>query len=355
MKGYGCGILVIALLAGCGQPRSDFLQPQGEPVVWPAPPDPARVRYLDALVGGADIGVRKDAGQVWRELLYGPVPQRKLITPYAVAVDAGGQRVAVCDTNAHGVHLFDLQRCEYEFLSQCAGRMLESPAALCWSGGQLWVADAVAGAVAIYDMDKNNQRWLGEKLFERPTGLVFSPVNELIYVADAQRDCIQIFDRHGGHILTFGSPGGGPRQFNRPMHLACLPDGDLVVADTLNFRVQILGPDGQFKAQFGQKGDAPGDFALPKGLAVDSAGHIWVVDGHFENVQAFDRDGRLLMTLGGEGQGPGQFWLPAGACIDVRNRLWVADSYNRRVQVFQLLDAAAGGDSAAADAGVAVE
>lgn len=331
-------LLVILTVAGCTQVRRDPLSPTGEPVVWPKPPDRAHVQYLGQITGSDDLGVHKSLGDAWDELWYGPKKPVKLSTPQAVAVHADGQRVAVADPNDHSVHVFNLASRTYERKVQCgeSNEALESPVAVSWVGDSLWVCDPKAGAVAVLE-SPGPGRWMGRDVLERPAGIAYCEVNELCYVTDSASHVVQVFDRQGRHVLTFGRHGVEPGHFNGPSHVDCGPDGSLVVADSLNFRVQQLGLDGSPTGVIGRGGDAAGDLALPKGVSIDENGNIWVVDARFENVQAFAPDGQLLMAFGKEGQGKGEFWLPAGMCIDQQGRMWIADTYNRRVQVFEMI------------------
>jgi len=344
--------LSLLAAAGCAPRAMTFLTPPEPPVVWPLPPDAPRVRYVGELKSSDDIGQLKPFSQVWDELLYGPKPRPKLVSPQAVAVNDAGDKVAVADVNGKCVHVFDLAARQYAALVQVADARgthqdadespahrtdtLESPVAVCWAGERLWVADSRQGALAVFEPGGAG-RWLARGRLTRPAGMAYCPANQLCYVADAGTHRVSAFDAKGERVVEFGSRGAGPGQFNAPSHMAFAPDNTLVIADSLNFRVQRLGLDGSPIHAFGRKGDAAGDLALPKGVAVDGDGTIWVVDAQFENVQAFTPDGRLLMAFGKEGHGPGEFWLPAGICIDNQRRMWVADRENARVQVFALL------------------
>ncbi len=337
------------VIAGCTQVAVNPLAPPVPPVVWPKPPDIARVQYLGRLTGSPDVSPKKSFQESLDELIYGPKPPSVFVTPQTVAVHGGGSRVAVADTNGLCVHLLDLEAHRYERIASAgqpltdsrgsvkgqSPRAFECPVAVAWAGDVLWVADAKLHAVAILEDGKS--RWVGENVLKRPAGLAYCTENGLCYVSDAAAHAILAFDPRGAVVLQFGTRGAAPGQFNCPSHLACGPGPTLAVADSLNFRVQRLGVDGSVLGTFGKKGDAAGDFALPKGVAFDPQGHIWVVDAQFENVQAFTPEGQLLLAVGGEGRGVGQFSLPAGICIDVRGRIWIADTYNRRVQVFELL------------------
>ncbi|MFQ5490575.1 MAG: 6-bladed beta-propeller [Phycisphaerae bacterium] len=330
-------VVLMGLTAGCSTQRVELLVAPEPPLVWPVPPDSARVRYVGQLTGSADTDTRTPSAKFWQELLHGPTAPSMMITPYAVAVGPQGRRVAVADTNGRCVHLFDVANPSYQRLEMAdrSGKRLECPVGVAWVGQELWVADSELHAV-VASVGVGGGRLLGQDVLKRPSGLTYCPSNQLCYVADADAHAIYAFDRRGEMVFQFGSKGAGPGQFNRPTHLTCDQDA-LLVADSMNFRVQRLALDGSPLAMVGRIGDAAGDLSLPKGVALDASGNQWIVDAHYENVQAFDAQGRLLMALGREGQDPGEFWLPAGACIDVKQRLWVADTYNRRVQVFELL------------------
>jgi DNA-binding beta-propeller fold protein YncE len=341
--------------AGCRQPAMSFLAAPEPAIVWPPAPDEPRVRYVGSLTGSEDLGIRKSLGEVWDELIFGPKPPSRLVSPQAVAVDAAGNRVAVADVNGKCVHVFDLAARAYAPLvavgtpggstraptsrpdgAGAGGDLLESPVAVCWAGDTLWAADSRLHGLAVFG-PRGASRWVGLDRLKRPAGMAYCPSNQLCYVCDAGADRVLAFDAAGQVVLEFGSRGSGPGQFNCPSHIACGPDGSLVIADSFNGRLQRCGVDGAPIGQIGRKGDAAGDLALPKGVAVHPGGSIWVVDANFENVQAFTPEGQLLMALGREGHGPGEFWLPAGLCIDSQKRMWVADTHNQRVQVFAIL------------------
>ena len=104
----------------------------------------------------------------------------------------------------------------------------------------------------------------------------------------------------------------------------------------MNFRIQIFDKNGNFVSSFGEIGDASGYLSRPKGIATDSYGHIYIADALYHAIQVFDRTGKLLYVLGSQGEDKEQFWMPTGIFIDKNNFIYVADSYNSRVQIFKL-------------------
>lgn len=130
--------------------------------------------------------------------------------------------------------------------------------------------------------------------------------------------------------------------FNFPVHL-CLDNSQsqytnsLYIVDAMNFRIQVFNKAGVFIKSFGKLGNGIGDFARPKGIALDSEGHIYVVDALFDVVQIFDQTGQVLLAFGGSGSCNGNFYLPADILIDNQDRIYIVDSGNRRIQIFQYL------------------
>lgn len=61
-----------------------------------------------------------------------------------------------------------------------------------------------------------------------------------IYVVDALFDAVQIFDRQGQYLLTFGERGLDPGQFWLPGGIFIDPQDRIYVADSYNQRIQIF-------------------------------------------------------------------------------------------------------------------
>ncbi len=329
---------VIGLLLwchGCAATNVPLLVAHDSSPAWPNPPDRPRVRYVGEIQGSEDLHAPKKPGQTWRRVLYGPQEPLRLVTPHAVAISDTGQRVAVADTNAAHVVVFDLGQRTHD-IKKAGSSEPQCPVGVAWAGDALLIADSKLKCVTVMEAS-GAKRSIGVGLLERPAGIAFHAPSGLLYVTDGGAQAVFAFDLNGKLVLRFGSRGAGPGEFNFPSQMATGPDGTLWVADSMNFRIQRFAPDGTPLGAFGFKGDAAGDLALPKGVAVDSDGNVWVVDAQFENVQAFTAEGKLLMAFGGEGREKGQFWLPSGICIDRQRRMWIADTYNRRIQVFELL------------------
>jgi len=302
--------------------------------VWPAPPDPPRIRLLRSFTSAKDLGFRRSFFGRVVDFVRGRDASAHLHHPYGLAVTAD-ERVYVVDSASKGVHQYDLPRGRYRFLR---GDGFANPIGVAVDpSGRVFVTDAEAGVVVILDPDGDEIGRITEGL-SRPTGIAINPITSDVYVVDTESHSVAVFDSTGAGKGSFGSRGEGEGQLNYPTLIAIGPDGQVYVSDSLNFRVQVFSADGSPIRSFGRLGDAVGEFARPKGLGVDAEGRVYVVEGLYDVVNIFDPEGRLLLTFGGAGRAEGSFWLATDLTVDHRGRVFVADSYNGRVQVFQVLD-----------------
>jgi DNA-binding beta-propeller fold protein YncE len=325
-------VLLALLLAACtaGEELPADLAAPGEPLVWPQPPEKARIKFLYAFREPQHLGIPTPFLERLWTFIAGEEP-RGMVRPYAVAAE--GQRLAVADPGLRVVHLYDLEDEDYERIRKVGDGFLRSPVAVAFAPGRIYVADSALGKVFAFDTDGDLLATIAG--LERPAGLAYDQGSGRLYVADALGHGISVFDAAGKKLFSFGARGPETGEFNYPTHLF-LRAGRLYVNDTMNFRLQVFDLEGRPIAAFGSHGDGSGDFAQPKGVGVDGEGHVYVADAVFDRVQIFDPDGRYLLTFGGTGAKVGEFWLPGGPFL-AGDLIYVADSYNRRVQVFQFL------------------
>lgn len=328
----------LLVFGGCAaSPYSmDAWVDRGAEVVWPQPPEPARIAYLGTIGSGADLGRRVGLGKWLMKAVFGDDPS-SMVRPAAVAKNKTGILV-VADPGIPTVHFVDLRSGEYSRLPARLASRLASPVGVAIDdAGRVYVADSLRAKIFVFDGDRRLIAEWGEGILSRPTGIALDPASDRVYVVDTVEDKVVVFDVAGQRLADFGRRGVGRGEFNAPTHVTATADGKVIVSDSLNFRVQTFTREGKPLSSFGRPGHAAGNLARPKGVAVDSSGRYYVVDAAFDNVQIFDPGGRLLLAFGGPGSGPGGMALPAGLCVDSNDRIWVADSYNRRIQVFELL------------------
>ena len=330
------GIMVV-ICSGCGQPAGEMFTPPAKPIVWPAPPETARIKYVGQISTEQDLHRSVSWSEGFGQLLFGRKEIGVLLNPYGVALD-DKDRLFVADSSGSVIHLMDLKTRRYKQFSELSdNEKLVTPVALTIAEGQVFVADSSLAKICVFDRDGRFQFCFGEEQLKRPSGIAYWAGSEKVYVSDTSRHVVDVFSRSGKFIAEIGGRGLKAGEFNFPTQLWVDHSGRLYVSDTLNYRVQVFEGNGKFLFMFGEQGDRPGNFAHPCGVATDSLDNIYVTDRQFENVQIFDRSGRILMAFGEEGTGTGQFWLPACIWIDNSNRIYVADSFNKRIQIFQLL------------------
>lgn len=304
------------------------------PIIWPAPPEAARISFVKTVERPEDIGARQGFFSRLADIVLG-TDNDDIVKPYGLATDSAG-RLLVADTAFKRVHIYDLFKGDYASIDSAGKERLEAPIGVALDGqDNIYVTDSGAGKVYVYSKDADLLFQIPG--FKRPTGIAVDKAEKRLYVADTAEHLIKTFDLSGNPIGVIGRRGEGAGEFNYPVDVFVDKDGNLYVNDAMNFRVQIFDRTGKFRYAFGRHGDGTGDIGRPKGVAVDSEGNIYIADAVFDTVQIFDRDGRFLLNFGKLGREQGKFYLPTGVYIDSKDRIYVSDSYNKRVQIFEYL------------------
>jgi DNA-binding beta-propeller fold protein YncE len=336
---------LLVLAAGCQATWTPTTAAPKVQLQWPFAPAAAKVTYAWALTG---IARDTSVGTVLESVVFGSGGSTGgFVQPVAVATGKDG-RIAVADTGCRCVHFYLPGTAKALRLAGTDRERIVSPVAVAFDDAdRLYVSDS-GGALFAFDALGKPRfvvRRAGDRPLQRPTGMVWAPDRQLLYVVDTLAHGVDAFDTDGKLRFSFGKRGAGEGELNFPAHIARSAAGELYVTDTLNFRIAIFDSDGHPTGSFGRHGDGSGDLAMPKGIAVDADGVVYVVDALFDNVQLFNRRGDFLLTLGARGTGFGEFWLPSGAWLGEHGHLYVCDTYNRRVQVFRVESGYANGRS----------
>jgi GT2 family glycosyltransferase len=208
-----------------------------------------------------------------------------------------------------------------------------------------------------------------EAQLDTPDGVSIAPDGDII-VADSHNDRIRRVDRQTRTIITIAGSGENgydgddkpavEAALNTPSAVAAAPNGDIYIADTLNYRVRMI------EARTGLihtiAGDGlPGDpdnvgdggpaisahLNMPSDVAIEkTTGDIYIADMHHNRIRRVDAKTRIISTVAGTGRwgysgddGPAtQATLagPAGvsAVGDGKGRvtIFIADFYNMHVR-----------------------
>jgi DNA-binding beta-propeller fold protein YncE len=334
-----------ALLSGCVQTAPVAERKASEDrLVYPAPPDDPRFVFERSIRGSADI-VPEEEESVLKRMLTGQNRTTEALgKPYAVKVYKG--KIFVSDSTDHFIKVFDVPNGKYVKVGEQDGEgMLTKPLGLdIDDAGNLYVADASAKAVLIYDKDgKFLRKVAGPKFFDRLSSVTVSPKGDRLFVVDiggvtSEQHRVRVFDPiKGQHLFDIGKRGNGPGEFNLPRDAAIGKNGQIYVVDGGNFRVQVFDRDGKYLQSFGTVGKQLGNFARPKEIASDREGNIYVADAAFGNFQIFNGDGELLMFIGdrSERDGPGKYMLPSGIDVDEDGRIYFVDQWFRKIDVYR--------------------
>jgi len=341
LKQHAAIILILSviflLLGSCVKQAVEQRKPLPE-IVWPQPPEKAKIRFVNAVSRPEDLQIKSTAFRRFVDYFTGKTDM-EMIAPYGVATDSAG-RLYVVDTALKTVHVFDVSAEEYyTFLTKDSSLVSPIDIAIDDKRGYIYVSDSGEKTVKIFkDRGRAFVGEIGKGVFDRPTGLAVNEKTSELLVVDTLNASILRYDLNdNGFKGILGGNGSATGGFHFPTNIYVTKDGMILVSDSLNFRVQMFSPEGNFLRMFGSEGDQPGYFSRPRGVASDSDGNIYVVDALFDNVQIFNNQGELLMAFGSHGKGYGEFWLPTGIFIDQNDTIYVSDSYNKRIQIFEYL------------------
>lgn len=335
-----CFSITAFLISGCSAARlSDAAwQDQGLNVIWPHPPERARIKLLK-VIDGPQAVVERSRGTMSKLVEFITGTQETNIdfyTPQCIAADGNGL-IYIADPSVGLIHKYDLAAKEVQYIFQAGDKKLGSPVGVALDAeGNLYVTDSLLAAVFKFDTNGKLLAELdGKGNLQRPAGIAVTSKGDKV-VADILANKVFIFDKND--VLQRELPGGDfTESFNRPTYVAVDKQDNVYVTDTMNFTVRVFDAAGRYVRSQGQIGDTPGSFARPKGVALDSDQNLYVVDSIFGNFQIFDQQGRLLLYASQEGALPGEFMLPSGIFIDRDDRIYIADTFNHRIQVFQYL------------------
>lgn len=202
----------------------------------------------------------------------------------------------------------------------------------------LVVADSADMRLKIY-------YWLGgqplysftDSLWQSFSGLA-ADRNLHIYVADAARNKVEVYDRWGRRVRAVSEDGTGSGYVKAPHGLA--HNGEvLIVADTGKNWVQRLEPDTSNVAAFLEPIGFMQDLLLePEGVAVDPRGeHVYVADTGHDRVLKFQLDGEFADTIYSAQKIALEPPLEKPRFLCARDSLvYVSDPENHRLALFQL-------------------
>ncbi len=212
---------------------------------------------------------------------------------------------------------------------------------LLWGGGGAWAT----GSAWAQGTDRAAGTVLAQ--FEEARALAVDP-RERLYVADAGRSVVGIFEADGTRRAVLGGAGTRPGTFDTPSAIDPTNGQVLLVADTYNGRVQRLSTEGQYLESLpvGQTGRrAAGEWTFqdggggasvqgdgrPIGVARDDEGAVFVLDSRNRQVWKWSDVGRPQAVVSGRG---GRLQDPVALALGPDRRLYVADAGREAVLIY---------------------
>jgi O-antigen biosynthesis protein len=214
--------------------------------------------------------------------------------------------------------------------------------------GDLYIADSNHNVIVRAYTDKPNPKDLppvagvkgtagfagdngpaAKALLDTPDGVCIAPDGDLV-VADSHNDRIRRVDKPTRIITTIAGSGENgydgddkpatEAALNTPSAVACAPNGDIYVTDTLNYRIRMIdartglihtvagdGTPGDINS-IGDYGPATSaQLNMPADVQIAPiSGDIYIADMHHNRIRRVDAKTRIISTVAGSGVfGPG--------------------------------------------------
>ncbi|MDE1156540.1 MAG: hypothetical protein PW735_12540 [Acidobacteriaceae bacterium] len=150
--------------------------------------------------------------------------------------------------------------------------------------------------------------------------LACDPATGHVLVVDRDAHEIVRYSVNGERLGALGRRHCPGEPFSHPTDIACMPGGELVVADGYgNARVHIFSADGVLLRSIGAVGTAPGEFLSPHSVCALGADRFVVADRENHRLQVFTLEGELKAVWDG-------FFRPQSVWTDGIGKLFVTDS-----------------------------
>src|SRR5918992_2556947 len=339
-------------------------------VVWPAPPEAARVAYAGFVRSDLDLGRKESLFARLKQALAGT--EKSVIAlqrPYDVYTDHEG-RMYVSDASLNRVVVFDSKTKTARFVGTEGHGQLGKPMGLGGDGRLLYVTDPAAKRVAVFRPDGEFVRAFGgEATLLNPVDVAVDAPRGRVYVADSYLHQVVVFDLAGKVVQRIGRHVGDiakkrnvvalltPRTHDEATRLqygqaaAAAAHGAVEQAHGAVDATRGVRSQGPAKPAepvsplppgyiaeprdlTENRGGGAAEFRYPSYVAVAPDGKMYVSDAMNFRVQSFDAAGRPLGAFGRLGDTPGSFARPKGLAVDSEGHVYVVDAAFNNLQIF---------------------
>lgn len=280
-------------------------------VIYPAPPDTTRIQFLTSISTSQDITGQRNA---FSRFVLGDIKPSPIVKPYGLALV--NSKLYSCDATINGLEIIDFDKSSFEYFIPKGRGQLKMPVNCSVdTNGLIYVADAARKQIVVFDKEKQFLDAFAGEDSAKPTDVAIW--GEKIFIPDAIHNCIKVYDKANRKFL-YKFPdivSGEDGYLYQPINIT-VDQNTVYVTDLGDSKIKSYSHTGQYISSYGSFGNSPGQFVRPKGIAVDKKGILYAVDAGFENVQMFNSAGQILMFFGGPYKGPGDMWLPAKVIVD---------------------------------------
>ena len=284
----------------------------------------------------------------------GPAAEARISTPFAVAVDSGGN-IYIADTGNNRLRKVDTSGT----ITTIAGISFGVSGISLDGAGNVYVA--YRSGNSIHKVDGSGTittiAGVGTRGFGGDGGPATAASN--LYIADERNDRVRKVDT-SGTMTTIAGDGtsgfggdGGPAtaaQLRVPLDVAVDSTGNVYIADAANARIRKVDTSGMISTIAGDGGSGFGgdggpaiaaQLGNPAGVALDNLGNVYVADSATDRIRKIDTAG-TISTIAGDGTfnfsgdgGPAtaaRLGTPLDVALDSAGSLYIADIRTGRVR-----------------------
>ncbi|MCX6268388.1 MAG: hypothetical protein NTW16_13675 [Bacteroidetes bacterium] len=306
--------IAISFLISCSKALHPGVGAQ-DVIFYPTPPDTARIQFLTKISSSVDVGGKRGG---FKKFILGAADVLTIGKPYGVTVYNG--KIYICDTFKRGFDIIDLNKQTFtEFIPTGKGELKVPLNCVFDQRGYLYVADADRKQIVVFNDKGLYDSSFGEPDNFKPTDIFIAAGK--IWVVNLPGHQVNVYSHDSAAKLLYKFPDinkDSAGYLYSPTNIFVSEDR-VYVTDFGDFKVKKFTHSGTITDAVGTQGENLGQFARPKGIAVDRESNLYVVDAGFENTQIFNKSGKLLMFFGGSYKRPGDMWLPAKVTIDYDN------------------------------------
>lgn len=307
-------ILLIALLVGVLSGCAGKVAGPAAPIFFPPPPDEPHLQFLMGISDSTDIEGKPTGFSL---VLTGKEKARVIKkVGKAYGVTAANGKLYVCSTGGGEVIIIDFVKKTFDFLKGNTGYgALKKPVnAAVDREGYLYVADAGRKEIVVYNPAGDFVRAFGKEFGGNIVDVAV--YGEQLFALDNRANEIRVLDRKTGEqARSFGKGTDAQKTVSLAANLTIDDKGFVYVSNIGSGNIVKYDVDGNFLKSFGKFGDNFGQFSRPRGIAVDHEGRIFVADAGHGNVQIFNKDARLLGFFGMSEKALATLNLPAGIAV----------------------------------------